>query len=121
MNRVIGFLIAPVRNSKLSAEDELRNLIMPPQGMTTAYMPTGKITPVMVGGEPGFRVDIRITIGAATPTTRGSATTSGSIYTGSLLTITHKGVNYGMRFLARDGDKMTLDQAEAVLASLRFT
>jgi len=120
-NRVIGFLIEPVRYSKLSAQDELRGLIMPPQGMTTAYMPTGTITPVMVGGEPGFRVDIRVTFGTATPAARGSATASGSLYTGSLLTASHKGVNYGIRFLARDGDKMTLDQAEAMLASLRFT
>jgi len=121
-NRVIGFLVEPMRNSKLSAEDELRGLIMPSMGMI-AYVPTGTITPVMVGGEPGFRVDIRISVSAATPTTRGSATASASdaVFTGSLLTTTHKGVNYGVRLLARDGDKMTHDQAEAMLASLRFT
>jgi len=119
-NRVVGFLVEPVRNSKLSAEDELRGLIMPSMGML-AYVPTGTVTPVMVGGEPGFRVDIRISVNAATPTTRGSATAPPLIYTGSLLTTTHKGVNYGVRVLARDNDKMTHDQAEAMLASLHFT
>ena len=116
---IAGFLIETVRNPMLSPEDDLKDAIMPSGSGGTPYTATGKIAPVMVAGEPGFRVDVRVSLSGTS--SRGSATASGPVYAGSILTTSHKGVNYRIGLFARDGDTMTLMQTEQVLASLRFT
>ena len=118
--RVAGFLFQSVTNPKVSPEQDLRDAITPMSSGGTSIMGTGQIKPVMVAGEPGFRVDVRIAM-SGTPTTPGSATATGPVYVGSIVTTSHKGVNYRIGLFARDGDTATLMQAEQVLASLHFT
>lgn len=117
--RIAGFLIEAVRNPQISPEDDLKEAVMPSGSTMSAYTATSMIAPVTVAGEPGFRVDVRISLGGSS--SRGSATAAGVVYTGSIITTSHKGVNYRIGLFAHEGDMMTLMQAEQVLMSLRFT
>lgn len=117
-SRIAGFLIETVADTDVSPADDLQQALRSNTPTFTALSPVQEVAVDTASG-----VAVVVTITSPTRDTQGVA------YIGRLLDVRGNGAarpgmsgtNYRIGIFAREGDTVTLAQAEQVLASLRFT